>query len=61
MVLQAPERTEAITVRLTPREKQRLTQVALTQDQRVGQLARRILNAALDTEADGPRDGRAAH
>jgi len=61
MVLQAPDRTEAITVRLTPTEKQRLAQVALTQDLRLGQLARRILNAALDTEADGSRDGRAAH
>lgn len=60
MVLQAPERTEAITIRLTPREKERLTQVALTQDQRVGQLARRLINAALSTQEE-PRDGRAAH
>jgi len=61
VVLQSPERTEAITIRLTPREKERLTQVALTQDQRVGQLARRFINAALDTKEDAPRDGHAAH
>lgn len=47
MVLQAPERTEAVTVRLTPAEKSRLAEVALARDLRVGQLVRQIVNQQL--------------
>ncbi len=47
MVLQTPERTEAVTVRLTPAEKNRLAEVALARDVRVGQLVRQIVNQQL--------------
>ncbi len=61
MVVQIPERTEAVTVRLTPAEKNRLAEVALARDVRVGQLVRQILDRQLapsDAEAHGDgRDG----
>lgn len=61
MQTQAPGRLdETISVRLSTREKERLVAIALRQDRTTAAVARRILNAALDTEADGPRDGREA-
>lgn len=55
-----PVRDAPILIRLTQEERRRLQEFALRQDLHAGQAARQILNAALDTEADGPRDGRAA-
>lgn len=63
MVIQAPERDQAVTIRLSVAEKERLAQVAIARDVRVGQLVRQIVNqhlTATGTETEGPRDGRAA-
>jgi len=60
VVLQKPpERDQVVSVWLSVEEKRRLVEVAQAQDQRVGQLARRFINAALSTQEE-PRDGRAA-
>ncbi len=61
MVLQKPpERDQVVSVWLSIEEKRRLVEVAQAQDQRVGQLARRFINAALDTERH-PASSDAAH
>lgn len=60
MPLTAPKRSEAIIVRLSPEEKERLVRAAITRDQRFGQLARRFINEALDTEPDATRDDHTA-
>ncbi len=58
--LRPPDRPVAVTLRLSLTELARLETFARREDLRLGQAARRIVNAALDTEADGPRDHRAA-
>jgi len=58
--LRPPDRPVAVTLRLSLTELARLETFARREDLRLGQAARRIVNAALDTEADAPRDGHAA-
>jgi len=55
-----PVRDAPLLIRLTRQERERLQAFALREDLRAGQAARRFINAALDIEGDGPRDGRAA-
>ncbi len=64
MALQAPERDQAVTIRLSVAEKERLSRVAIARDVRVGQLVRQIVNqhlTATGTQTEGPHDGRVAH
>lgn len=49
MVTTVPKRSEAVMVRLSPEEKDRLVRIAIKNDQRTGQLARRCINAQLAT------------
>ncbi len=56
MVLQAPERTESLSLRLSVGEKERLQRLAVVRDVRVGQLVRQLVNrqlAELDAETRG--------
>ncbi len=56
-----PTRDAAVLIRLTREERARLQAFALREDLRAGQLARRILNKALDTEERCPTSLDAAH
>lgn len=58
--LRPPERPVAVTLRLSLAELARLETFARREDLRLGQAARRIVNAALGTPGDEPSDGHGA-